>query len=568
MDRSWMYGLRNTSQFFNGVHEFVKVAVAHQKQQGQKGILCPCSMCRNIKRENDVNIVLQHLFEKGFRENYMTWTFHGENRVDVEHLFPGATSSHLKRKATHITTTSNDIDDGVADDDANEDRIDELLNDVYDNFDYQPKSYENLIEAANISLFTGSEFSKLSVVLKLFHLKAKHGWSNVSFTELLILLQEMLPEGNTLLDTSYKARKLLCPMGTEWEKIHACPADCILYRNEYENLNECPKCHTSRYKKKKGINVGFDAEYTKTPAKVLWYLPIIPRFKRLFMNEKDAKNLVWHAQDAPQWRQIDLKYPDFGKEDRNLRLGLCTDGMNPYGTLSSQHSTWPVLLVIYNLPSWLCMKRKYIMLSLLISGPQQPGNDIDVYLAPLVDDLKLMWNEGVTAYDMHTKTNFNLCALLYCTINDFPAYGNLSGYTVKGGNACPICEDDTLDLRLPNCKKNVYMSHRRFLPRNHRYRALKKAFNGKAEHGVPRRVLSGSEIYDKVKDLNTVFGKPYKRNKHSLWKKKSIFWELPYWKDLSVRHCLDLMHIGKNVCDSIISTIMNVPGKTKVGINI
>ncbi|KAJ9542610.1 hypothetical protein OSB04_029116 [Centaurea solstitialis] len=40
-------------------------------------------------------------------------------------------------------------------------------------------------------------------------------------------------------------------------------------------------------------------------------------------------------------------------------------------------------------------------------------------------------------------------------------------------------------------------------------------------------------------------------NNH-IWKKKSIFWDLPYCEDLSVRHCLDVMHIEKNVCYSLI----------------
>ncbi|XP_021713692.1 uncharacterized protein LOC110681857 isoform X2 [Chenopodium quinoa] len=88
------------------------------------------------------------------------------------------------------------------------------------------------------------------------------------------------------------------------------------------------------------------------------------------------------------------------------------------------------------------MKSRYIMLSLLISGPKQPGNDIDVYLAPLIEDLKLLWNEGVQMFDAYSKTNFTLRAMIFCTINDFPAYGNLSGYTVKGRTPCPICEDD------------------------------------------------------------------------------------------------------------------------------
>lgn len=74
----------------------------------------------------------------------------------------------------------------------------------------------------------------------------------------------------------------------------------------------------------------------------------------------------------------------FGKEPRNLTIGHCIDGMNPFGTLGNQHSTWLVLLIIYNLPPWLCMKCKFIMLSLLILGPKQSENDIYVYLVPLL----------------------------------------------------------------------------------------------------------------------------------------------------------------------------------------
>ncbi|MBK5591088.1 hypothetical protein JJ728_23365, partial [Salmonella enterica subsp. enterica serovar Typhi] len=57
-----------------------------------------------------------------------------------------------------------------------------------------------------------------------------------------------------------------------------------------------------------------------------------------------------HTSDSDQWKKIDSMYPSFGGEARNLRLGLCTDGMNPFGSLSSTHSSWPVMLVIYNLP--------------------------------------------------------------------------------------------------------------------------------------------------------------------------------------------------------------------------
>ena len=77
--------------------------------------------------------------------------------------------------------------------------------------------------------------------------------------------------------------------------------------------------------------------------------------------------------------------------------------MNPYGNLRSKHSSWPVLLMIYNLSPSLCMKRKYMMLNMMISGHGQPRNDIDVYLKSLIDDLKLLWEEGVNVYDSYSQ---------------------------------------------------------------------------------------------------------------------------------------------------------------------
>jgi len=78
-------------------------------------------------------------------------------------------------------------------------------------------------------------------------------------------------------------------MGMEYQKIHACPNVCILYRKEFEGLHKCPRCRVSRYKGKDG---GDEYDIKKGhPAKVLWYLSIIPRLKRFFGNVKDAKKL-------------------------------------------------------------------------------------------------------------------------------------------------------------------------------------------------------------------------------------------------------------------------------------
>ncbi|CAH9094105.1 unnamed protein product [Cuscuta europaea] len=216
------------------------------------------------------------------------------------------------------------------------------------------------------------------------------------------------------------------------------------------------------------------------------------------------------------------------------------------------------------------MKRKCMMLSLLISGPKQPGNDIDVYLAPLIDDLKTLWDEEVSVFDAHIREYFTLRAMLFCTINDFPACGDLSGYKVKGKKPCPICDDDLHSTYLPHWGKYVYMKTRRYLPRHHPYSKKKKAFDGDVELRSALRPLTGKEVYERHKGVVHVFGKSKKKNKEStsLWKKESIFLKLPYWQHLTVRHCLDVMHIEKNVCDAIIGTLLNIPTKTKDGIHV
>ena len=58
------------------------------------------------------------------------------------------------------------------------------------------------------------------------------------------------------------------------------------------------------------------------------------------------------------------------------------------------------------------MKQKFMMLTLLISGPKQPGNDINIFLQPIIDDLKMLWDVGVEVYDAYLQEVFTLKAIL------------------------------------------------------------------------------------------------------------------------------------------------------------
>jgi hypothetical protein len=155
--------------------------------------------------------------------------------------------------------------------------------------------------------------------------------------------------------------------------------------------------------------------------------------------------------------------------------------MNPFGENRTVHSTWPVILVMYNIPTWLCRKRKYLILSILIQGLKQAGTDIDVFLESLMEDMVKLWNEGVRMWDQYQQEYFTLYAIIFVCIHDAPEGFTLSGQTKGKSDACPICIDGTASVYLPSSRKLVYKRHRRFLPRKHKYRKMKIHFDNTVE---------------------------------------------------------------------------------------
>ena len=96
------------------------------------------------------------------------------------------------------------------------------------------------------------------------------------------------------------------------------------------------------------------------------------------------------------------------------------------------------------------------MMPVLIPGPKQPGNDIDVYLKPLIEDLLLLWKEeGVLMWDAHAEEHLNLLVLLFVTTNNWPALSNLSGHSNKGYRACTHYLEQTDSTYLKHCRKIV-----------------------------------------------------------------------------------------------------------------
>lgn len=599
MDKSWIKKPHTTPEYRRGVNSFLDFAF---QQPGLDTIICPCSKC-GFKWRHNRKEVEDHLLCKPFPQGYTIWYLHGEEESESS-AEPTIVRTHVIKETIPnedpMRTMINDAF-GFPSDHASEEpsmtngsRVEDetAIPDSNPILQGEAKEFYELLKDGEQALYEGCmKYSKLSFLIKLYHIKCLCGISDKALAMILELLHDAFDQAN-IPPSGYEAKKIITKLGLRYTKIHACPNDCMLYLGEDENREECKVCQASRWNNNSTNGSDSGKKRKQKAAKILRYFPLIPRLKRLFMSSKTAENMMWHAtennndgmmrhpRDSDAWKFFDLTHPDFASDSRNVRLGLATDGFNPFGSMSNSYSIWPIVLIPYNTPPWMCMKPMNFILSSIIPGKHTPGNDIDIYLQPLILELKELWEKGVETYDASKNEVFMMRACLLWTISDFPGLGILSGWNTYTGIACPSCNFDSVPRRLPYSRKWCFMGHRRFLPNGHRFRLSRLRFDGNVEDRDPPKKLSGSEILKQLEDIDITLGKqPQKsdkgkrkrsRRKNNVvgnqvkqWKKRSIFFELPYWEFNLLRHNLDVMHIEKNVCDNIIFTLLNDKDKGK-----
>ncbi|KAI9170322.1 hypothetical protein LWI28_026121 [Acer negundo] len=258
--------------------------------------------------------------------------------------------------------------------------------------DVEGDKFDDLFSAATQELYAGcTKFLVLSFIVKLMHIKVLNHWSNKSFDILLQFFKDVLLEGSNILMSHCNTKKMLQDLGLGYESIHACKHDCALFWKELKNVQFVMSLGMK-------LMMGMVKKITN---KILRYFSLKSRLQRLFTSRHTATDMRWHKEkrveqegvlrhpiDSNSWKQFDTQYPLFVQNPRNVRLGLSTDSFNPFGTMSNAYSIWPVILVPHNLPPWKCMKTPFLMMTLLNLGPQELGKDIDIYLRPLIDELK------------------------------------------------------------------------------------------------------------------------------------------------------------------------------------
>jgi len=113
---------------------------------------------------------------------------------------------------------------------------------------------------------------------------------------------------------------------------------------------------------------------------------------------------------------------------------------------------------VYNLLLRMCMRPEFMFLSIVIPGPSSPRRNIDVFLHPLIDELTQLWSSEALTYDISRKQNFVMRAALMWTINDFPVYGMVSGWSIHGKLACPYYMENNKTFTLINRGKASFFT--------------------------------------------------------------------------------------------------------------
>jgi hypothetical protein len=212
---------------------------------------------------------------------------------------------------------------------------------------------EELYASVSHPVYRGSPVSMISAIVVLLTMCSTHGVNNTFVDELLTYLYtNLLPEGNSLPSEHYSAKTIVKKLGLSYTVIHACPDGHVLFRGQFENMDRCPTCDKSQWMPGSGT----------IPQKVIRHFPLIPRLRKMYRSPMISEMLKWHYTnvstngemasivDSPAWKHIESIDPSFIAERRNVRMALSLDGMNPFSMQRTNHSTWPILVMLYNLP--------------------------------------------------------------------------------------------------------------------------------------------------------------------------------------------------------------------------
>jgi len=337
-------------EFIQGVQEFIDFALSNPDYMSGDKIKCPCLKCDNRRFETPAEVTY-HLYRKGFTKQYMQWVAQGEP-IGSNPSYTGESSLRNSADSMGLPVmeeTNNPYRDMIVDAigytggrtefGSNANNIDVPECNMEEEPNAEAQEFYNLLKDANTPLWDGCKNqTKLSFISQMLNVKSEYNLSQACYNRIMSIVISSLPESQRLPKDFYGAKKMVKKLGLGYEKIDVCMNNCMLFYKDTSGLPTCTVCGHPHYKPKKGGK----GRKKDIPFKVLHYLPLTPRLQRLYMSRKTAEHMTWHARtrdsdlvshpaDSEAWKHFDLTHQDFSREPRNVRLGLCTDGFNPFG---------------------------------------------------------------------------------------------------------------------------------------------------------------------------------------------------------------------------------------------
>lgn len=145
------------------------------------------------------------------------------------------------------------------------------------------------LEAASRPLCEGSPYSQLSIDLRLLNIKSDWNVSQGAMDSVIDLMHDLVDPKPEIPDNFYKAKRLVSKLGLSSMRIHCCENGCMLYYKDDIDFESCKFCGISRYKLAPSVK--------KVAVKMMCYLPLIPRLKRLYASNSSAPHMRWHHEN-------------------------------------------------------------------------------------------------------------------------------------------------------------------------------------------------------------------------------------------------------------------------------
>ena len=242
---------------------------------------------------------------------------------------------------------------------------------------------------------------------------------------------------------------------------------------------------------------------------------------------------------------------------RNLGLGISLDGLLVYKERGARsYSMWPIVAFLMNLPPHLRYRPENVLLLGIIAGPSKPSN-FNLFLRPVIDELKEAYGKGFPMYDALSDSTFNLrCACLFWIL-DLPAKADVLTHKAPGSfRCCTGCDIMGDSIKKGKGSKRVFVQHHRFTKGDDYSR--KDASLGNSEENPDDSVwtLTTDRVYRdnvatflaiKVDELQKMSGDKFGEqvDKYGV-SNKSVIFDLPY-SDYSLIITDDVMHIAENI---------------------